>query len=325
MGNARIVALDTLGARSGTLRRSGRHRGDALFKGLTVLFAGLIVVLLLDMAVEMARSSRASLAHFGWQFVKTSDWDPVREQFGALPFIYGTIVSSLLALLLAVPISLGAAVWLSELAPNWLKNPVGFLIELLAAVPSVVYGLWGVFVLCPILRNVIEPLLAKTLGSLRLFQGPHQGFGMLAGGVILAIMVTPTITSVSREVMKAVPNVLREGSLALGATRWEVVRTAVLPYARSGLVGAVILGLGRALGETMAITMVIGNRSEVSASLFAPAYTMASVIANEFTEATGDLYLAALAEIGLLLFVVTVALNVIARLLVWRVARPTTS
>jgi phosphate transport system permease protein len=303
------------------LRRSGRHGGDGLFKGLTATFAVLIVVLLADMAFEMARTSRLSLAHFGWQFIRSTNWDPVRDQFGALPFIYGTIVSSLLALILAVPISLGSAIWLSELAPGWLKGPVGFLIELLAAVPSVVYGLWGIFVLCPLLRNVVEPALGKMFGSLPLFQGPHQGFGMLAGGIILAIMITPTITSVSREVMKAVPNVLREGSFALGATHSEVVRMAVLPYARSGLVGAVILGLGRALGETMAITMVIGNRSEISASLFAPSYTMASVVANEFTEATGDLYLAALAEIGLLLFVVTVALNIIARLLVWRVAR----
>jgi len=303
------------------LRRSGRHGGDALFKGLTAAFAVLIIALLADMAFEMARTSRLSLAHFGWQFIRSTNWDPVRDQFGALPFIYGTVVSSLLALVLAVPISLGASIWLSEFAPGWLKTPIAFLIELLAAVPSVVYGLWGIFVLCPLLRNVVEPLLGKMFGSLPLFQGARQGFGMLAGGIILAIMITPTITSVSREVMKAVPNVLREGSFALGATRAEVVRMAVLPFARSGLVGAVILGLGRALGETMAITMVIGNRSEISASLFSPSYTMASVIANEFTEATGDLYLAALAEIGLLLFAVTVALNIVARLLVWRVAR----
>jgi phosphate transport system permease protein len=292
-----------------------------IFKIITAAFGVLVIVVLLDMALEMTRTSRASLTAFGWHFIWSRDWDPVREKFGGLPFIYGTVVSSLLALLLAVPISLGSSIWLSEFAPGWLKNPVGFLIELLAAVPSVVYGLWGIFVLCPLLRNRVEPLLGKMFGALPLFQGPHQGFGMLAGGIILAIMITPTITSVSREVMKAVPNVLREGSFALGATRSEVVRMAVLPYARSGLVGAVILGLGRALGETMAITMVIGNRSEISASLFSPSYTMASVIANEFTEATGDLYLAALAEIGLLLFVVTVALNIIARLLVWRVAR----
>lgn len=320
MGNAKVFTLDTPQLRIGPLRRSGQHHGDSVFKGLTAGFAVLIVVILADMALEMARTSHASLAHFGWRFIRSTNWDPVREQFGALPFIYGTVVSSLLALILAVPISMGASIWLSELAPGWLKNPIGFLIELLAAVPSVVYGLWGIFVLCPLLRNVVEPMLAKILGTSPLFQGPHQGFGMLAGGIILAIMITPTITSVSREVMKAVPNVLREGAFALGATRSEVVRMAVLPYARSGLVGAVILGLGRALGETMAITMVIGNRSEISASLFSPSYTMASVIANEFTEATGDLYLAALAEIGLLLFAVTVALNIVARLLVWRVA-----
>lgn len=321
MASARVVTLGTPHSRTSRFRSSGPHRGDAIFKAIISGFAILIVVTLVDMALEMARSSHASMSHFGWRFLGSVEWDPVREQFGALPFIYGTIVSSILALVLAVPISVGAAIWLSELAPVWLKNPVGFLIELLAAVPSVVYGLWGIFVLCPILRNRVEPFLAHTLGSLPLFQGPHQGFGMLAGSIILAIMVTPTITSVSREVMKAVPNVLREGGVALGATRWEVVRMAVLPYARSGLIGAVILGLGRALGETMAVTMVIGNRSEISSSLFAPSYTMASVLANEFTEATGDLYLSALAEIGLLLFVVTVVLNIIARLLVLRVAR----
>jgi phosphate transport system permease protein len=221
----------------------------------------------------------------------------------------------------AVPISLGVAIFLSELAPSWLRGPVGFLVELLAAVPSVVYGLWGIFVLAPWLRETVEPLLARTLGFLPIFQGPQHGFGMLAGGIILAIMITPTISSVSREVLRAVPSALREGALGLGATPWESVRVAVLPYARSGLVGATILGLGRALGETMAITMVIGNRAEISASLFAHSYTMASVIANEFTEATGRLYLSSLAEVGLLLFVVTVLLNIVARLLVWRVGR----
>jgi phosphate transport system permease protein len=266
----------------------------------------------------MSKASGASVHAFGWSFITSTDWDPVRDQFGALPFIYGTVVSSLLALVLAVPISIGSAIWISELAPAWLRNPAGFLIELLAAVPSVVYGLWGVFVLAPFLRNTAEPLLAKYLGFLPLFRGTHQGFGMLAGGVILAIMIIPTITSVSREVMSSVPNVYREGALALGATRTEMVGMAVLPFARSGIVGAIILGLGRALGETMAITMLIGNRAEISVSLFSPSYTMASVIANEFTEATGDVHLAALAEIGLLLFAVTLILNIVARLLVWR-------
>jgi phosphate transport system permease protein len=239
-----------------------------------------------------------------------------------LPFIYGTVVSSLLALCIAVPISLGVAVFLTELSPQWLRTPVSFLVELLAAVPSVIYGLWGIFALAPFLRNHLEPALGKTLGFLPFFKGPHQGFGMLAGGIILAIMITPTVSSVSREVLRAVPSTLREGALALGSTRWEALRHTILPYARSGIVGAVILGLGRALGETMAITMVIGNRADISVSLFAPGYTMASVIANEFTEATGDLYLAALAEIGLLLFAVTLLLNIAARVLVWRVGRP---
>ena len=321
MGNARVLTFDSPNPKAGARRRPGRHRGDAIFKTVTAAFAVLIIVTLVDMALEMTRTSRASLHAFGWRFIWTQNWDPVRQLFGALPFIFGTVVSSLLALLIAVPVSMGAAIWISELAPAWLKDPAGFLIELLAAVPSVVYGLWGIFVLCPFLRNLVEPALAKVFGFLPLFQGPHQGFGMLAGSIILAIMITPTITSVSREVMKSVPYVYREGALALGATRIETVRVAVIPFARSGLIGAVILGLGRALGETMAITMVIGNRPEISASLFAPSYTMASVIANEFTEATGDIHLAALAEIGLLLFAVTLALNIVARLLVWRVSR----
>jgi phosphate transport system permease protein len=317
------VDVSLVRPRSKFLARFGKERnaGDFAFRRLTALFSALLIVVLVWMAVEMTRASEASLFKFGLGFILGRDWNPVRDSFGALPFIYGTLVSSLVALCISVPISLGVAIFLSELAPSWLRDPVGFLVELLAAVPSVVYGLWGVFVLAPWLREDVEPLLAKLFGFLPLFQGPHQGFGMLAGGIILAIMITPTISSVSREVLRAVPGALREGALGLGATRWEMVRVAVLPYARSGLVGAIILGLGRALGETMAITMVIGNRSEISASLFAPAYTMASVIANEFTEATGEIYLAALAEIGLLLFVVTVVLNVIARLLVWRVGR----
>jgi phosphate transport system permease protein len=305
------------------LTRFGRevNWGDFVFRRSTALIAGLVIAALAAMAFAMVRASRESLAKFGVGFVFSSVWDPVRDVYGALPFIFGTLASSLLALVFAVPISLGVAIFLSELAPSWLRGPVGFLVELLAAVPSVVYGLWGIFVLAPWLRDTVEPVLGKVLGFLPLFQGAQHGFGMLAGGIILAIMITPTISSVSREVLRAVPSALREGALGLGATPWESVRVAVLPYARSGLVGAIILGLGRALGETMAITMVIGNRAEISSSLFAPSYTMASVIANEFTEATGQLYLSALAEVGLLLFVVTVLLNVVARLLVWRVGR----
>lgn len=310
--------------RPGWLARLGPevNLGDFLFRGVASLFAMAIVLVLAAMAIEMWTAARPSIEHSGWRFIVGRDWDPVRDSFGALPFIYGTVVSSLLALCISVPISLGVAIFLTELAPTWLRAPVSFLVELLAAVPSVIYGLWGIFALAPFLRNHLEPFLGKTLGFLPLFQGPHQGFGMLAGGIILAIMITPTISSVSREVLRAVPDTLREGALALGSTRWEALRFAILPYARSGIIGAIILGLGRALGETMAITMVIGNRADISTSLFAPGYTMASVIANEFTEATGDVYLGALAEIGLLLFAVTLILNIVARLLVWRVGRP---
>lgn len=324
MAQSNVVQLNTSMGRNRFGQTRRWLRPDTAFRWTTALFAGLIIVTLLGMALEMAKASKASFVAFGWSFVTSTEWDPVRDQFGALPFIYGTVVSSLLALTIAVPISLGVAMYLSEWAPAWLRDPLGFTIELLAAVPSVIYGLWGIFALSPFLRDTVEPALGKTLGFLPLFSGPHQGYGMLAGGIILAIMITPTIASVSREVMRAVPAIQREGALALGATKWEVVSLSVLPYARSGIVGAVILGLGRALGETMAITMVIGNRAEISASLFAPGYTMASVIANEFTEATGDVYLAALAEIGLLLFVVTLLLNVIARVLVARVARGAT-
>jgi phosphate transport system permease protein len=252
----------------------------------------------------------------------TSHWDPVAGEFGALPFIYGTLVSAFLALLIAVPLSLGAAIFLAELAASWVRPPIAFLIEMLAAVPSVVYGLWGIFVLVPWLRDWVQPALAGALGFLPLFQGPPYGIGMLAAGVILAIMVVPYITSVSREVLLAVPRVQREAALGLGATRWETTRMAVLRYGRSGLIGAVLLGLGRALGETMAVTMVIGNRPEIALSLFAPGYTMASVLANEFTEATSDLYVSALVEIGLLLLLVTVLVNGLARLLVWSVGGP---
>jgi phosphate transport system permease protein len=295
--------------------------GDFLFRRSTACFALALLVLLAAITTEMARASAPSMARFGAAFISGRVWDPVHQVFGVLPFVWGTVVSSLLALALAVPVSLGIAIYLSELAPSWLCEPIGFLIELLAAVPSVVYGLWGIFVLAPWLRETVEPWLAHSFGFLPFFAGPRHGFGLLAGGIMLAIMIVPTISSVSREVLRAVPLSLREGALALGATRWETVRVAVLPCSRSGLVGASILGLGRALGETMAITMVIGNRAEISASFFAPAYTMASVIANEFSEATDALHVSALAEVGLLLFVVTVLLNVAARLLVLRVGR----
>lgn len=307
-----------------SLKRNWLRRGnlaDFAFKGLTALFAAGILLLLAVMVYKMVLASQPSIKVFGFHFLVEKIWDPVFEKFGALTFIYGTLVSSFLALVLAVPVCLGVAIYLAELAPFWLRRPLSFLVELLAAIPSVIYGLWGIFVLAPWLRTHVQPFLGKYLGFLPFFQGPPLGVGMMAGGLILAIMITPTITAVSRDVMAAVPNTQREAALALGATQWETIRYAVIRYARSGIVGAVMLGLGRALGETMAVTMVIGNRPQIAASLFAPGYTMAAVIANEFTEATGDLYLAALIEIGLILLVITIILNIIARLLVYTVTQ----
>jgi phosphate transport system permease protein len=299
--------------------RSRRDGGDRLFRALARGAALALVLIVLAMVVEMARAALPSFKAFGWRFLYTTKWDPVAENFGALPFVYGTLVSSVLALALAVPLGIGAAIYLAELAPFWIRPPIAFLVELVAAVPSVVFGLWGVFVLAPWLRTWVQPALGASLGFLPLFQGPPYGVGMLAAGIILSIMIVPFITAVSREVILAVPNTQREAALGLGATRWETTRMAVLRYGKSGLIGAVLLGLGRALGETMAVTMVIGNRAEIAISLFAPGYTMASVIANEFTEATSDLYLGALVEIGLLLFGLTVIVNTLARLLVWSV------
>ncbi|HEV8472598.1 MAG TPA: phosphate ABC transporter permease subunit PstC [Methylomirabilota bacterium] len=304
------------------VRAAPRNVGDRVLRGVLRLSALTLVLLVVAMVAEMLWTSLPAFRAFGWRFLVTSTWDPVAEQFGVVPFVYGTLLSSLLALLIAVPLGIGAAIYLAELAPDWIRAPIAFLVELVAAVPSVIYGLWGIFVLAPLLRVWVQPFLGTTLGFLPLFQGPPYGVGMLAAGIVLAIMVVPFITAVSREVLLAVPNTQREAALALGATRWETTRMAVLRYGRSGLVGAVLLGLGRALGETMAVTMVIGNRPEVALSLFAPGYTMASVIANEFTEATSDLYLSALVEIGLLLFVLTVIVNALARLLVWSVGGP---
>jgi phosphate transport system permease protein len=294
---------------------------DRVLRVVTGALGLTVIVILAAMGLAMVRASLPSLHRFGWHFLFGKVWDPLHEQFGALAFVFGTVASSLLALVIAVPLSLGVAVSLSELVPGWARAPLGFVVELLAAIPSVVYGLWGIFVLVPWLRDDVQPPLGAAFGFLPFFSGTPNGYGMLAGGVILAIMIVPTITAVSRDVLRAVPLSQREAALALGSTRWEAIRVAVLPYARSGIVGAVLLGLGRALGETMAVTMVIGNRSAISASLFNPAATMASVIANEYAEATSDLHLAALSELGLLLFGVGVALNVLARLLVWRVGK----
>ena len=295
--------------------RGRRRLGDPLFRVLTLAFAVSVVGITALIATILYRQSALARAAFGWSFLWTSTWDPVALRFGALPFVYGTIASTAIALAIAVPLGLGAAICLAELMPRRLADPLTFLIELLVAVPSVVYGLVGVFVLVPIMRDVAAPIGA-TLGFIPIFRGPAYGVGLLTAAIVLAVMIVPFIIAVSREVLLAVPRSQRDAALALGATRWETVRDVVLPYARSGILGSIFLALARALGETMAVTMVIGNRPEVSASLFAPAYTMAAVIANEFTEATDDVYLAALVEVGLLLFVITLVVNAIARLLI---------
>jgi len=290
--------------------------GDRSFSLLLAAAAGGVLLLMAAMLVTLLMGAWPAIRRFGWTFFITSTWDPVAEEFGALPFIYGSLVSSSLALLLAIPLGLGTAIFLSELAPDWIRLPVGFLVELLAAVPSVVFGLWGIFVLVPWVRTGLTPLLKSTLGFLPLFQGPPLGIGMLTAGIILAMMVVPFIVAVSTEVMRAVPMSQREAAIALGATRWEMIRTAVLPSARSGVLGAIFLALARALGETMAVTMVIGNVPQIKTSLLAPAYTIPAVIANEFTEATSDLYVATLIYLALVLFLVTVVINILARLLV---------
>ncbi len=296
--------------------------GDAVFRGALFCCAMLLVGIVVAMFAKMISNSALSIRAFGLGFITAREWDPVRGEFGALPFVYGTLVSSLLALLLAVPLSLGIAVFLVEQAPRGISRPLTFLVELLAAIPSVVYGLWGIFVLAPFLREHVEPLLQRWLGWTPFFKGPITGIGLFTGGVILAIMITPIISAVVRDVLAAVPQSQREAALALGATKWETTRV-VLANGGPGIAGAIILGLGRAVGETMAVTMLIGNRPQISASLFEPSYTIASVIANEFTEATGDLYLSALVELGLVLFLVTFVVNAAARLLVWSVTRRT--
>jgi len=296
--------------------------GDAVFRTLVGCFGVAVIAVLASILVVLIVESRDSIRTFGLSFLTSSTWDPVAKEFGALPFIYGTVVSSLLALLQAVPLGVGTAMFLSEIAPDWMRAPVSFLVEFLAAIPSVVYGLWGIFVLVPWERMYIQPLLASLFGFLPLFQGPKYGIGLLTASMVLAVMVVPYITSVTHEVLRAVPHAQREAALALGATKWEMLRIAVLPYGRTGIIGAIMLGLGRAIGETMAVTMVIGNRGEIVASLFAPSNTMASVIANEFNEATYSLYVQALVEVGLVLLIVTLIINALARLLVWSVAGP---
>ncbi len=294
------------------------HVGDKTFPQLTLVFALLIVGLMVGILVVLGIDAAPAIRKFGLGFFTSTVWNAVTDQYGALPAIVGTLASSFLGLVIAVPISLGAAIFLTELAPGWLRSPVSFLIEMLAAIPSVIIGLWGLFVMVPFIRNPIESWLGTKLGFLPFFQGPPFGVGFLAAGIILAIMIIPIITAISRDAMRAVPDTQREAMLALGSTRWEMVSRAVIPYCRSGLIGAIILGLGRALGETMAVNMVIGNADKLSASLFSPGTTIASKIAAEFSEASSSLFISALVELALILFGVTFIVNVLARVLVWR-------
>ncbi len=290
--------------------------GDRLWTaGLTAIGGSVLAVAGL-VVVVLTRTAAPAVSQIGaWRFLGGQEWDPVSGQFGALPFVYGTVVTSVLAIALALPVSVGLALFLGEMGPPALRRPVSFAVETLAAIPSVVYGLWGLFVLVPLLRHPVEPLLGRWLGFLPLFKGPPIGLGYLAAGLILAIMILPTIASVALDVVRTVPAALKEGALALGATRWEMIHLTVLPHARPGIVGAALLGLGRALGETMAVAMVIGNAPEIRASLFAPGYTLPAVLANEFSEATSAMHIGALAGLGLVLFGITVLLNAIARLL----------
>jgi phosphate transport system permease protein len=313
---------EDVGERSLGERIVGSAVGDRVYVGVITTFAIAVPLLLLLVFWEVARAGWPAFREFGFDFLTSSEWDPVHSRFGAAPAIFGTLVTSAIALIVASPLALGVAIFLSEYAPAGIRQPLAFFVDLLAAIPSVVYGLWGVFVLVPLLRQYVIPFLRDTihLGATPLFTGPAYGPSMLAAGLILSIMVLPYISSVSREVLLAVPRSQREAALALGATRWEVIQKAVLPFARSGIIGGMILGLGRALGETMAVTMLIGNRHEISASLLAPGYTMASLIANEFSEASGDVHLAALMAVGFVLLVVTLIINAIARWLVWHTA-----
>ncbi len=303
------------------MSRGSGKLADQTFAGIMLVCALSIFAIVGFIASILVLRSHQTLVQFGFKFFSSSAWDPVSGQFGALPFIFGTLATSLLALLIAVPLALGVAVYITELCPKILRGPISFLTELLAAIPSVVYGLWAIFVLVPIVRDQLGPLLVKYLGWTGFFGGNNFGVGMLTASIILAIMILPIISSITRDIMNAVPSSQREAMLALGATRWEMIRTGVLRNARIGIVGAVILGLGRALGETMAVAMTIGNAPIISKSLFSPGNTLASVIANEFSEASDDAYLSALIEIGLALFLVTIVVNGIARLLVWAVTR----
>lgn len=295
--------------------------GDFIFRSITFAFAFSMLVILGLMLWEMIRESLPAVREFGWGFITGSKWNAVDDEFSALPFIYGSLVSALLAICLATPLSVGAALFITEIVPKRFSGVISSLVELLAAIPSVIYGLWGILVMVPLLQQTVGPFLIQRLGFLPFFKGPSYGVSMLAAIFILMIMIIPIITSITKEVLLAVPTAQKEAAIALGATRWEMISMAILPYGKSGILGAVILGLGRAIGETMAVTMVIGNSPRINLSLLAPAYTMPSVIANEFAEAVSDMHSAALMEIGLLLLVVTLIVNIIARILIWSVSK----
>jgi phosphate transport system permease protein len=306
---------------SGARSLEGRRRswGDALFKGLTVFFASAVLGVIAAVLLVLCVKGHLAISTFGLRFLSSTSWDPVRNEFGALPTVYGTVVSSLLALLIAAPVSIGIAIFLTEMAPPWLQRPVSLGVELLAAVPSIIYGMWGLFVFAPLMARTVQPWLGRHFGFLPLFQGPPMGIGMMTAGIILAIMVIPFIASVTRDVFALVPAMLKESAYGLGATTWEVIRSVVIPHTRTGVVGATFLGLGRALGETMAVTFVIGNAHDIKAGLFNPGGTIASTLANEFTEATTPLYVSSLIALGLILFLITTSILALAKFMLWRI------
>lgn len=294
---------------------------DILFKNTTLFFAVIVVVLMIWMVIALIIQSKLSIEKFGFSFINSIEWDPVQDKFGALPYIYGTIVSSIIAVLIATPISIGIGLFLTQISNSWMKTIIAFMVQILASIPSILYGLWGLFIFVPFIRDYFQKPVSNILGWFPLFSGAPIGLGMLSAGLILAIMIIPIISALVVDIIETVPSELKAGSLALGSTKWEMIWNVVLPYARQGIFGAVIMGLGRALGETMAVTMVIGNRAEIMVSLFAPGHSMAAVIANEFNEATGAVYYSSLIEIGLLLFLVTFILNAIARVFIRKLSK----
>ena len=316
MPSSTTIAADAGAPRRARTLARRLQRGDQIAHVITFLFAATIFIITALLFYELYTGALLTRQKFGWNFLSGTTWDPVALEFGALPFIYGTLVTSALALIIGVPLGVGAAIFLAELAPIRISNGLAFIIELLAAVPSVIYGLLAIFTLVPFLRDYVAPVVQSTLGFLPFFQGQSYGVSLLAGGSILAIMVLPFIISISREVLLAVPREQREASLALGATQWETTWNVVVPYAKAGIIGSIFLALARALGETMAVTMVIGNDPKINLSLFAPGYSIAAAIANEFTEATGDMHISALIELGFVLFCITIAVNAVARLLI---------